>query len=187
MGHASRASPRGQRGRRGSKKSPPGRPSGGEKRPSWGRIKGGEDHDTVGVGAARAPDAILVDRVGVLADLYGLATVAYVGGGFHGDGLHSVLEPAAVGVPVLIGPRYHGSVHATRLLAAGGARVVTDADVLARTLLEWIGAPEKREAHGRRAMDYIENHRGSAERTAGLITRILPQEIRRGTLSEGEM
>jgi len=132
------------------------------------------------------PDAILVDRVGVLADSYSLASVAYVGGGFHGDGLHSVLEPAAVGVPVLIGPRYQASVHATRLLAVGGARVVTDANVLAHTLLEWLEAPKKKEAHGRRAMDYIENHLGSAERTADLIARIVPKGTRKGTLSEGE-
>ena len=93
-------------------------------------------------------------------------------------------------MPVLVGPRYHGSVHATRLLAAGAARVVTDADVLAQTLLEWLEAPKKKEAHGRRAINYIEKHRGSAERTAALITQFFPQQTRqqtgRGTLSEGE-
>ena len=34
--------------------------------------------------------------------LYALATAAYVGGGFHAAGLHSVLEPAAFGAPVLL-------------------------------------------------------------------------------------
>ena len=131
-------------------------------------------------------DAILVDRVGVLADLYSLATVAYVGGGFHTGGLHSVLEPAAVAVPVLIGPRYQGSVHATRLLAAGAARAVADADGLAHALEEWLQAPNKNDDPGQHAMDYIEYHRGSAECTADLITQFLPQQNRRGTLSEGE-
>ena len=131
-------------------------------------------------------DAILVDRVGVLADLYTLATVAYVGGGFHRGGLHSVVEPAAAGVPVLIGPQYQGSVHATRLLAAGAVRAVADADSLAHALREWLEAPKKNEERGQHAMDYIENHRGAAERTADLITQFLPQQTRRGTLSEGE-
>jgi len=131
-------------------------------------------------------DAILVDRVGVLADLYGLASVAYVGGGFHGDGLHSVVEPAAVGVPVLFGPRHQGSVHATRLLAAGGARAVADADDLTGTLREWFEVPRKKEEHGQLALDYIENQQGAAERTADLITQFFPQQKRRGTLSEGE-
>ena len=70
-----------------------------------------------GVGKPRAPaagaarrevpskaDVILVDRTGVLGDLYSLATAAFVGGGFHGAGLHSVLEPAAFGAPVAFGP-----------------------------------------------------------------------------------
>ena len=167
---------------------------------SWTSVRLGEverAHGVPGVAPPRAPDtldvspsrtsnAILVDRVGVLADLYGLASVAYVGGGFHGAGLHSVLEPAAAGVPFLVGPRYNSSVHATRLLAAGAARVVTDADVFAQTLLEWLETPEKKEAHGRRAINYIEKHRGSAERTADLISQFFPLQTQWGTLSEGE-
>ncbi len=137
-------------------------------------------------GSVLGVDAILVDRVGVLADLYSLASVAYVGGGFHSSGLHSVVEPAAVGVPVLIGPRHQGSVHATRLLAAGGARVVTDVNVFADTLREWLEVPKKNEEHAQLAMDYIENQQGAAGCTADLITQFLPVENGRGTLSEGE-
>ena len=129
---------------------------------------------------AAVADAVLVDRVGVLADLYSLAAVAYVGGGFHtgrfhSGGLHSVLEPAAAGVPVLIGPRYHGSVHASRLLDAGAALVVADADDLALALEQWLEVREKNDEPGQHAMDYIEDHRGSAEGTADLITQFLPQ------------
>ncbi len=152
----------------------------------WTPVLLGEAQRVPEVEGAHGVDAILVDRVGVLADLYGLASVAYVGGGFHGDGLHSVVEPAAVGVPVLFGPRYQGSVHATRLLAAGGARAVADADDLAGTLREWLEVPEKKEEHGQLALDYIENQQGAAERTADLITQFFPQQERRGTLSEGE-
>ncbi len=126
-------------------------------------------------GAVHGVDAILVDRVGVLADLYSLASVAYVGGGFHGRGLHSVVEPAAVGVPVLMGPRYQDSVHAARLLAAGGARAVADVNGLSDTLREWLEDVKKNEERGQLAMDYIENHRGSAGRTADLISQFLPQ------------
>ena len=62
-------------------------------------LEGGADHGV---------DVILVDRVGVLPDLYTLASVAYVGGGFHAHGLHSVLEPAAAALPMLVGPRHRG-------------------------------------------------------------------------------
>ncbi|HEU4525923.1 MAG TPA: glycosyltransferase N-terminal domain-containing protein, partial [Gemmatimonadales bacterium] len=61
---------------------------------------------------SRAQDPVpllLVDRVGVLASFYGAGTMAYVGGGFGRAGLHSVLEPAAWGLPVSFGPRWEES------------------------------------------------------------------------------
>ena len=75
-------------------------------------------------------DVVLVDRVGVLGDLYALADVAFVGGGFHAAGLHSVLEPAAFGAPVLFGPRHANSRDAGLLLAAGAAASASDAPAL---------------------------------------------------------
>ena len=69
----------------------------------------------------------LVDRIGVLGELYALATAAFVGGGFHAAGLHSVLEPAAFGAPVLFGPRYAKSRDAKLLLACGGGATAATA------------------------------------------------------------
>ncbi|HEY1951345.1 MAG TPA: glycosyltransferase N-terminal domain-containing protein, partial [Gemmatimonadaceae bacterium] len=64
---------------------------------------------------AASADVLLVDRYGILGDLYSLADVAYVGGGFHAAGIHSVLEPAAFGSPVLFGPRHERSREAAQL------------------------------------------------------------------------
>lgn len=50
-------------------------------------------------------DAMIIDKVGILADLYRFGHCAYVGAGF-GAGVHSVIEPAAHGVPVFYGPNY---------------------------------------------------------------------------------
>jgi 3-deoxy-D-manno-octulosonic-acid transferase len=52
-----------------------------------------------------APDILIVDRVGILADLYRWGNVAFVGGSFK-EKVHSVMEPLAAGLPVLVGP-YH--------------------------------------------------------------------------------
>jgi len=112
---------------------------------------------------------VLVERVGVLAELYTVASVAYVGGGFHDRGLHSVLEPAASGVPVLFGPKHANSLAASHLLACGGARCVADSEALTTTLIEWFGDPEKLKGHGGSALDYIGAHRGAAGRTADLL------------------
>ena len=121
-------------------------------------------------------DAVLVERVGVLAELYTVASMAYVGGGFHGHGLHSVLEPAAAGAPVLFGPRHQNSLAASHLLACGGARTVSNVGALVAALEEWLEDPEKLRRDGRRALDYIEEHRGAAGRTADLLAEHFPEQ-----------
>ena len=79
-------------------------------------------------------DVVIVDRMGVLADLYSVATIAYVGGGFHAAGLHSLVEPAVFRVPVLVGPRHADSRDARLMLTAGGAISVDGRAQLARTM-----------------------------------------------------
>jgi 3-deoxy-D-manno-octulosonic-acid transferase len=75
------------------------------------------------------PTVTIVDRVGILYRLYALADLAYVGGGFSGA-VHNTMEPAALGVPVAIGPR-HGDPHEIGVLAeSGGLKVVADATEL---------------------------------------------------------
>ena len=78
------------------------------------------------------PTSSSIDRVGVLGELYALADVAFVGGGFHSAGLHSVLEPAAFGAPVLFGPRHEASRDAALLAQrGGGAAVANEAELCA--------------------------------------------------------
>jgi 3-deoxy-D-manno-octulosonic-acid transferase len=124
--------------------------------------------------AAEGPAPLLVvDRVGVLAALYGAGTMAYVGGGFGRAGLHSVLEPAAWGVPVAFGPRWRESRDAGLLLAAGAAAVVTDGTTLGRCWLRWIEEEERREAQGLRAKAVVDDGRGAARRSAELLTELI--------------
>jgi len=122
--------------------------------------------------AART-DVVLVDRYGVLGDLYALADVAFVGGGFHDAGLHSVLEPAAFGAPVLFGPRHRNSRDAALLLAANGARAVASAADIEGAMVEWIEKPDERRAAGARARAVVERGRGAAERSVQLVERLL--------------
>lgn len=68
--------------------------------------------------------AIIVDRVGVLAELYWLGQIAYVGGGFS-SGIHNVMEPAIARLPILFGPRFHNSDAAEELVTLGGGFCVT--------------------------------------------------------------
>ncbi len=118
-------------------------------------------------------DAVVVDRVGVLAELYTVADVAYVGGGFHHAGLHSVLEPAATGVPSLFGPAHHNAGAAQDLLDVGAAAVVRDAADLVRTARKWLEDEAERDYAGRQAFGYIDGHRGAAVRSAELLIGLL--------------
>ena len=112
-------------------------------------------------------------RVGILGELYAIASAAFVGGGFHAAGLHSVIEPAAFGVPVAFGPRHSMSREAGLLLAAGGAASVRTSRALAEVLTQWLADGKKREREGQRARDVVQNELGATLRSVALIEELL--------------
>jgi 3-deoxy-D-manno-octulosonic-acid transferase len=127
------------------------------------------------IDAPDAPDAdvVLVDRFGLLGDLYALADVAYVGGAFHSAGIHSVLEPAAFGAPVIFGPGYRDARDALALIeAGGGASVVGEAELVLR-LGEWLGSFAARDAAGSAARALVQSGTGAAERSFQLVSALL--------------
>jgi 3-deoxy-D-manno-octulosonic-acid transferase len=118
-------------------------------------------------------DVVLVDRTGVLGDLYSLATAAFVGGGFHGAGLHSVLEPAAFGAPVAFGPRHSNSREAIMLVRSRGADAVVTADETIEVLEHWLGDPAARDLAGSAARAFVERGLGAGERSYELVMSLL--------------
>ena len=127
---------------------------------------------TVNPEAATA-DIVLVNGVGVLADLYALAMVAYVGGGFHDAGLHSVVEPAVFGAPILIGPNNVAWRDAQLMLTAGGASQVRSADTLAAELIRLFQSPAERQAMGAALAAVVAGELGAAERAFELVRELL--------------
>ena len=132
---------------------------------------------------------LVVDRVGILPAFYADAAIGYVGGGFGTAGLHSVLEPAAAGIPVLIGPRWDGSPDAGGLLAARAGAVIEgslpdwldldddstleDADPLAALWLGLLRHPEHGRAAGGRGRRFVESGLGAAERNAEIVEQLM--------------
>ncbi len=112
---------------------------------------------------------VVVDRLGVLAGLYGAGKLAYVGGGFGRAGLHSVLEPAAWALPVIFGPHWQESRDAGRLVAAGGAASAASAEALGRLWHGWLENDDARAAMGARALAVVESERGASARSAALL------------------
>lgn len=135
--------------------------------------RAGLRHARLSAAAASTADVVVVDRVGVLGDLYALATVAFVGGGFHAAGLHSVVEPAAFGAPVIFGPRWRMSRDAGLLLEAKGAAAESEPGTLAARLREWLSSNEARRSAGDRAQSVVRFGLGAADRTVALVMRLL--------------
>jgi 3-deoxy-D-manno-octulosonic-acid transferase len=129
--------------------------------------------------AGGAPDAatqvVLVDTVGELAALYASADVAFVGGSLVPIGGHNLLEPAALGLPVLTGPYYSNSRDIARLLLDRGAALeVADARALERALARLLADPEERRRRGASGRDIVEANRGSVARLLALMEPLLP-------------
>lgn len=122
-------------------------------------------------------DVVVVDRVGVLADLYAIGDAAYVGGGFGSAGLHSVVEPAALGVAVVYGPRHGNAREAARLHDARGGFIVSDGiqlDELMKRLFEDV---ELRRDAGVAARRFVAERLGGAAANAQLIRSVTrPQQ-----------
>lgn len=129
--------------------------------------------DLASGGDAANADVVLVDRVGVLGDLYALASVAYIGGGFHRAGLHSVIEAAAFGVPALFGPQHTMSREAGLLIAAEGAHAVDHANDLAARVTHWLTDAPSRQWAGEAARALVAGECGATARSVELIERAM--------------
>jgi 3-deoxy-D-manno-octulosonic-acid transferase len=117
----------------------------------------------------------VIETVGQLAQEYGRGWLAYVGGGFGRSGLHSVLEPAAWGLPVVVGPHAEESRDAGLLREAGALVSLTGRDPVSR-LAEcwegWVEDPVRCQAAGAAARRVVEQGRGAADRTASLLAEL---------------
>jgi 3-deoxy-D-manno-octulosonic-acid transferase len=120
---------------------------------------------------------VVVDQVGLLADLYALGQTAFVGGGYHQAGLHSVLEPAVFGAPIAFGPRWRMSRDAALLLERGGAVALPTPGGARRLLAEhwrmWRSDVAARTRAGTAAAAVVREGRGAAARTAQLVIALL--------------
>ena len=115
---------------------------------------------------------LLVDRMGVLARLYRYGSIAYIGGGFT-DGIHSLLEAAAWGVPVIFGPKHGKFPEAQGLIDAGAGVEVWNAKELQAALEKWLNDPQALRKASEAAKRYVVERTGGAGRVAEAVVRAL--------------
>ena len=111
---------------------------------------------------------LLIDRMGLLARLYKYADAAYVGGGF-GDGIHSLLEAAAWGKPVIFGPKHTKFAEAKGLIDAGGGFEVRNAEELRAVLDRLLGDKDALAKASEAAANYVRDRVGATDRTVGEV------------------
>ena len=115
-------------------------------------------------------EVLLVDTMGELTALYASADVAFVGGSLTAVGGHNLLEPAALGLPVLTGPSHENSKEiALLLLGRGAALQVANAQDLAALLQRLLDDHAERRRIGVIGKDIVESNRGSVERLLALM------------------
>ena len=111
-----------------------------------------------------AVDVLVVDRVGLLAKLYALGDIAFVGGSFRGS-VHNVMEPAAMAKPVIFGPTIQNAHEASLLVDRGGAKLVRTVQELADAITIWLDDASARTTAGSSGKQLIEENLGAVERT----------------------
>ncbi|MBL8380526.1 MAG: lipid IV(A) 3-deoxy-D-manno-octulosonic acid transferase [Burkholderiales bacterium] len=126
--------------------------------------------------AERGTQVWIGDSMGEMPAYYALADCAYVGGSLLPFGGQNLIEAAACGCPVVVGPHtYNFADAAEAAIATGAALRVADADALASTVGELLGDDERRRAMASAALAFAAAHRGAGRRTLALIEPLLPR------------
>jgi 3-deoxy-D-manno-octulosonic-acid transferase len=121
--------------------------------------------------ASTAPRVLLGDTMGELFTYFAAADIAFVGGSLVPVGGHNVLEPAAVGLPVLFGPHMFNFVQArSLLLEVGAAREVLGFAALAGAIGELMADPSLRSRMGQAGRAAVEANRGALDRLLTLLS-----------------
>ena len=126
----------------------------------------------------RAPqpgtEVFLVDTLGELLAFYAASDVAFVAGSLVPIGGHNMLEPAALGLPILSGPHtFNAEDIAEMFFATGAARRVGDATELGAAVLAYFREPDERHTDGEAGRQIVVANRGALARLLALIEPLL--------------
>ncbi|MEZ5541537.1 MAG: lipid IV(A) 3-deoxy-D-manno-octulosonic acid transferase [Pseudomonadota bacterium] len=112
------------------------------------------------------------DSMGELPLFYAAADVAFVGGSLVHHGGHNLLEPAALGVPVVTGPHvFNFTEICDLLLVAGACRKVESVAGLERVVREWLGDANARHQVGEQGRAVVQRNRGALAAVLEMIDR----------------
>jgi 3-deoxy-D-manno-octulosonic-acid transferase len=113
---------------------------------------------------------ILGDKMGMLQALYGLASVAFVGGSIAARGGHNALESVVMGVPTVMGPSTYNNPQICQTLEQAGALVIVDnQQQMQQTCQDWLTDSDARASAGKAGRAVINNNRGALANTLAFL------------------
>ena len=119
----------------------------------------------------------VVDTMGELLHFYAAADIAFVGGSLEPIGGHNLLEPAALGKPVIVGPHtFNTEEVAASLIEAEAVLRVENAEQLGAAVIRLLTREDQRHAMGRAAQAVLERERGAVERTLRIVEQVLEKQ-----------
>ncbi len=119
----------------------------------------------------KAAPVLLIDRVGMLGDLYQYGDLALIGGGFR-KSIHNILEPAAHGLPLLFGPNHYKFPEANALIKRGGACAVHTYDEFQKQANKWLNGSHRENAK-KACGNFINENLGGTETVYNYIIKEL--------------
>jgi len=120
-------------------------------------------------------DLILLDSIGELSALYGIATIAIIGKSFRGYGGQNPLEPAFWGKPIVCGPHMENFPIMGDFYRHGAAVEVSE-DGLYAKLTEMLMSPEKARNIGSKAQEFYRKNTGAVDRSIEIISRYISEK-----------
>jgi 3-deoxy-D-manno-octulosonic-acid transferase len=119
-------------------------------------------------------DVFVINTLGELLGFYACADIAFVGGSLQPVGGHNLLEPAAMGVPSIIGPHTFNFLDISKLLVDAGAAIrIQNGEELADCVIEHLQSPAQTKQKGLAGKLRIEKERGALSKTLEVIDNAL--------------
>jgi 3-deoxy-D-manno-octulosonic-acid transferase len=116
----------------------------------------------------------LGDTMGEVPLFYAASDVAFVGGSLVPIGGHNLLEPAALGLPLVSGPHvYNAQDISDMFIELGACHIVDDTAQLVAAVDELLANPEEAAAQGNRALGIVQQNRGALARLLGLLEPLI--------------
>jgi 3-deoxy-D-manno-octulosonic-acid transferase len=115
-----------------------------------------------------------LDTIGELGRIYSVGDIIVVGGSLVSHGGHNLLEPAAHGKPILVGPHMFNFKDSYALLSDRGAcATVFDGPELSEKIIHILKHPEIRTKMGDEALTIVHENRGAARRSVAHLKEML--------------